>query len=581
MPTSRAATVSERTTIGLGGWTARVRLYAGLFLFAFVATHYLNHALGLISLEAMEAGRRWFIAVWRLPPLEILLAAALLAHAVAALLKAAQSNTFKLRPSEWAQLLLGLALPFLLAEHVLGTRGLSLRDGLDDTYAWTLWALWPGKAFWQGVALLAVWVHGCIGLHAWLKLKPWYEFWSPWLLGLAVLWPTLAFLGFADAGRDVAALAADRGWVSDMLFDVGFPGGDAAGWVADRKRDAAIAAAVLIGLAAGWRTYGWARARRRRGVRITYPGGAVVDVAKGATVLEASQLAGIPHASVCGGRGRCSTCRVRVSGDRDGLPPPDENERHVLARVSAPPNVRLACQLRPTADITVAPLLPATASARDARSRAAHETGDERVIAIMFADIRAFTKLSEDKLPFDVVFLLNQYFRSMGEAIESRGGRLDKFIGDGIMALFGIEAGAEAGCRQALEAMVEMSRVLQDLNDALSHDLHEPLRIGVGVHVGAVIVGEMGYRDTISVTAIGDAVNVASRLEPMTKNYGAEAIVSAEVLKIASIDLAASDNGDIARDTVEVRGREQPLEVIVLKRGLALAERVGLAEAPA
>lgn len=579
MPTSRAATGSNSKPLGAGPLASKVRLYSGLILFAFVATHYLNHALGLISLSAMEAGRLWFIAFWRLPPIEIALAAALVAHAGAALLKAARSKTFKMRRWEWAQLAFGLVLPFLLAEHVLGTRGLSLRDGLDDTYAWTLWALWPNSALVQAAAVFAVWIHGCIGLHFWLRLKSWYAPVSPWLLGVAVLWPTLAFLGFASGGQAIAALAADRGWVSDLLFDVGFPGGDAVAWVADGTRNAALGAGAAIVLAAAWRTFSWRRAKSMAGVKISYPDGAVVEAPKGVTVLEASQIAGIPHASVCGGRGRCSTCRVRISAGLESLPPADEAEKTVLARISAPPSVRLACQLRPTADVAVAPLLPATAGAKDVRERAAHESGDEREIAIMFADIRAFTKLSEDKLPFDIVFLLNQYFRSMGQAIESNGGLLDKFIGDGIMALFGVKTSGPEGCRQALAAMVEMSRVLEDLNAALQNDLDAPLRIGVGLHVGSVIVGEMGYSETTSVTAIGDAVNVASRLEPMTKNYGAEAIVSADVLRTAGLPVAASGDGGISLETVEVRGRDQALEIVVLQRGMALKAMLERAEA--
>ena len=169
--------------------------------------------------------------------------------------------------------------------------------------------------------------------------------------------------------------------------------------------------------------------------------------------------------------------------------------------------------------------------------------------------------------------------RKNSQAIEDNGGRLDKFIGDGIMALFGIEAGAQTGCRQALAAMVEMSRVLEDLNAALQHDLDAPLRIGVGLHVGSVIVGEMGYSETMSVTAIGDAVNVASRLEPMTKNYGAEVIVSVEVLTAAGLTLPPTDNDDISTDTVEVRGRDQALDIIVLKRGVALRDMLATVEA--
>lgn len=554
-----------------------MRLISGLVLFVYVATHYLNHMLGLASLSAMEAGRDWFLAFWRFPPLEILLVWALVAHVVLSLLKAAQSRTFKMTSWEWAQLALGLILPFLLASHILGTRGLALRDGLVDQYAWSVWAMWPSTAVQQGAALFAVWAHGCIGLHFWLRLKPWYSRAAPWLLALAVLWPTLAFLGFADAGQEIQRMIADsRSWVRDLLDTVGFAGRDSVAWVTTTSAQTKIGVGAMIALTGAWRTVTWYRARRAKGVQVLYPDGTSIQVAPGVSILEASRLAGVPHASVCGGRGRCSTCRVRVTHGLEEAPIADEGEAKVLKRINAAPSVRLACQLRPTKNIAVAPLLPPDATPKDARVREPHETGAERVIAIMFVDIRAFTKISEDKLPFDIVFLLNQYFRAMGEAIERNGGQLDKFIGDGIMALFGIESGAKEGCLQALAATAQMSRALDELNRTLANDLDEPLRIGVGVHVGPVIVGEMGYQNATSVTAIGDAVNVASRLEPMTKEYGAEAIVSHEVILTAGVPKDV-----FPTISVDVRGREQPLDVVVLQTGSTLTpalEPVGAAE---
>jgi adenylate cyclase len=553
--------------LGIGPKARRVRLIGGLVLFGYVATHYFNHMLGLHSLALMEAGREWFLMIWRFPPLEIILALSLVSHVVLSLLKAAQSRTFKMTKWEWAQLALGLILPFLLATHIIGTRGLSLRDGLTDTYAWSVWAMWPSTAVQQGVALFAVWAHGCIGLHFWLRLRPWYAPAAPWLLGLAVLWPVLAFAGFADAGQEIQRMiAANRDWVGDLLNAVGFGGRESFNWAIATSENAKIGAGVMIALAAIWRTISWYRAKQAQGVKVLYPDGTSIQVAPGVSILEASRLAGVPHASVCGGRGRCSTCRVRITSGLEDAPVADEGEVKVLNRINAAPGVRLACQLRPTKNIAVAPLLPPNATPKDARSRADHETGAEREIAVMFVDIRAFTKLSEDKLPFDIVFLLNQYFRAMGEAIEQNGGQLDKFIGDGIMALFGIQAGPGAGCRQALAATAQMSNALDELNRTLANDLEEPLRIGVGVHVGPVIVGEMGYQNATSVTAIGDAVNVASRLEPMTKEYGAEAIVSQEVLTTAGIT-----EGSYPATTVEVRGRDAPLDVAVLMKGSAIA----------
>ncbi len=305
--------------------------------------------------------------------------------------------------------------------------------------------------------------------------------------------------------------------------------------------------------------------RRRGVVRISYPGGQVVEVPPGVSVLEASRLAAIPHASVCGGRGRCSTCRVRIGDGLAGLPPASAAERRVLDRVGAPPNVRLACQLRPNADARVTPLLSATASPREGFRRAAYLQGTEKEIAILFADLRAFTELSERRLPYDVVFLLNRYFESMGRAVEEAGGRIDKFIGDGVMALFGLDSRPDEACRQALTAARAMGTKLEALNAALGADLEAPLRIGIGIHVGPAIVGEMGYGQATSVTAIGDAVNTASRLEAQSKTYGAQLVVSERVAERAGVDLSAFDSHEI-----QVRGRQEPLRVWVVPDARAL-----------
>src|SRR6202007_3258114 len=259
--------------------------------------------------------------------------------------------------------------------------------------------------------------------------------------------------------------------------------------------------------------------RRHGAVSGGYPDGRFVEVTPGTSVLEASRLAGIPHASVCGGRGRCSTCRVRIRGDVHGIDPPAEDELRVLRRTSATSTVRLACQLRPHGAVEVTPLLSPFSHAADGRRRVDLAQGSEREIAVLFADIRGFTALAEGRLPYDVAFVLNRYFAAMGRAVEAAGGRVDKFIGDGVMALFGIETGSEAGCRQALAAARLMSERLAELNAALRVELDRPLRIGIGIHCGPVIVGEMGYGSAAAITAIGDAVNIASRLEELTKEY--------------------------------------------------------------
>src|SRR5467141_4108928 len=174
----------------------------------------------------------------------------------------------------------------------------------------------------------------------------------------------------------------------------------------------------------------------------------------------------------------------------------------------------------------------------------------------MFADLRSFTQLSEQKLPYDLVFLLNRYFAEMGHAVEAAGGRIDKFIGDGVMALFGLDSGVEAGCREALAAARDMAERMESLNRALVHDVPEPLRIGIGIHTGPAIVGEMGFGTAVSITAVGDSVNTASRIESLTKTYACELVVSEAVMLRAGIDLA-----DAPRHEIEIRGRVERLVV--------------------
>jgi len=256
-----------------------------------------------------------------------------------------------------------------------------------------------------------------------------------------------------------------------------------------------------------------------------------------------------------------------VNEGGDGLPPPTPAERRVLDRVGAPENVRLACQARPTSDVSVTPLLPPNATTRDAHPRSTMLAGQEREIVVLFSDIRSFTEFSENKLPYDVVFVLNRYFQSMGETVETSGGYLDKFMGDGIMALFGLQTGPEEACRQAVIAARNMSLSLIELNRSLSADLEKPFRIGIGMHIGSAIVGEIGYGRAANVTAIGDTVNTASRLESISKEFSSELVLSEELVKKAGISL---DGFPIHE--VELRGRSATVQVRVVERASNLPE---------
>ncbi|HJU15994.1 MAG TPA: adenylate/guanylate cyclase domain-containing protein, partial [Stellaceae bacterium] len=508
----------------------RLRLASGLVMLAYVTMHLANHAAGLVSLAVMERVLSFVSGLWSIAPAQLLLYGSFAVHYVLALLALWERRTLRLRAAELFQLALGFLIPVLLLRHVAETRLAYLLFGTETRrYVYLLWVYFvrsPEYGFEQLLVLVVAWAHAMLGLHFWLKVKPRYARVQSPALVFAVLFPVLALLGAIEAGRQVAAFATERHWTGAVFAAMRPPTPDEArtlGLIVTYGTWFFVALVAAVLLARLMRRL----AQRRRGlVRIAYPDGRFIEVARGTSVLEASRLARIPHASICGGRGRCSTCRVRVRAAPHAVEPPGEGELRVLRRIRATPSIRLACMLRPLGTVEVTPLLPPFAAARDGRGAVDVAQGKEREIAILFVDIRDFTALAESRLPYDVVFILNRYFAAIGGAVEGAGGRVDKFIGDGVMALFGIESEAEAGCRQALVAARAISERLVELNAALAGEIETPLRIGVGIHVGAVILGEMGYGTAAQLTAIGDAVNIASRLESLTKGYGVELVLS-------------------------------------------------------
>jgi adenylate cyclase len=546
----------------------RTRLITGLILFAYVLSHFANHMLGLVSLKVMDAGLALNSQIWDTHAGRYLLYGALLVHFFMALWSIYRRHSLRMPLAELLQLVMGFSVPFLAAQHVVNTRvGMMMFEaGID--YSWTVFSFWiqnPLSGLAQVTLLAVVWLHACIGLNFWLKIKPWFPPLRQTLFALAILIPTLAALGFVSAGHAVEMLARDPAWIAAIQAKIPNMAEQARLYGIRDIIWSGVAFLIVSALLARW--VRWFVLARRGVVTVSYASGRRVQMLAGSTVLEASRSAGIPHASICGGKGRCSTCRVMVISSVDALTEADVHEHTVLRRVGAAPNVRLACQLRPSCDLQVSPLLAPNATARDGYPRPAHMQGAEREMAILFADIRGFTQISERKLPYDVVFLLNRYFMEMGMAVESAGGRVDKYIGDGVMALFGLDCDPETACRQALAAARNMSERLVALNQAIHTELAEPIRIGIGVHSGVVIVGEMGYGKTLSVTVIGDVVNTASRLEALCKPQGCELIVSQDLAARAGVDFSAYPHLEL-----EIRGRVAPLAIHAIRTGRELPE---------
>ena len=551
----------------------QIRLACGLVLFAYLVSHFLNHALGNISMDALADGVHYHTVFWQFLPVTIALYTAALVHAGLGIRALYQRRQFHWRAIEPLQLVLGLSIPALIIAHITGVRlGQTLFDHekLYPQVFYAYWVAWPYKILQMYAVLLIAWTHGCIGLYFWLRMRAFYKRAAPFLLAAAVLIPTLAMLGLYQGGRTVVADSESAAWRAENL------GPQQIGTAAEQKVLDGIADYFLIGYlgllglvlaARGAR----AIAERRGGmINLSYGNGRTVRVPRGLSVLEASLRYNVPHASVCGGRARCSTCRIRVIGDCSTLPEPSPREAFVLNRVgAADPSIRLACQLRPETDLSFFQLFMPHEMSANAHASHPHRIGQERYLVSMFVDMRGSTKLAEIQLPFDTVFIVNRFLAAVSQAVIECGGQPNQFVGDGQLALFGLAASPQVACRQALRAATMIAANVDELNQFLSHDLREPIRFGIGIHGGEVIIGDIGYRDHMVFTALGDAVNVAARLQDMTKSLACEVIVSEEVRITGGLAADA-----LPPQEVTIRGRSEPMIVHVVGEAKSLSALV-------
>lgn len=547
-----------------GNLLQRARLISGLILFTFAATHFLNHAIGLVSIDLMQTVQEARQFVTRSWVGTIVLASALIVHMGLALAKLASRTTLRMPPWEATQLTLGLAIPILLLPHIVNTRIAHVLYGVNDIYLYELLKLWPDSAILQSTLLVIVWVHGCIGLHFWLRLFAPYRRILPALLAIAIAVPLAALGGFMVAGRAVNAIAQDPAVLATIKQMSHWPSADDANklyWlrVIVRAEYAGLLGIVVLSLLWTW-VARWSAPQ----VSVTYLGGPIIKAPQGSTLLEMSRNARVPHAAVCGGRARCSTCRVRIENGGSTLPPPVFPESLTLGAINAPQNVRLACQIRPTSNLVVTRLLPpGSASPLMVDLDEADASGVEKSVAVMFVDMRGFTRLAHDRLPFDTVFILNQFFGAVGAAIVGNGGRIDKFMGDGLLAIFGQYTGVKVACRQALRTARAIDLALDDVNAKLAEEIGIALQVGIGLDAGPLLIGRIGFGDAVDYTVIGAPVNVASRLEGLAKERSLQIMLSGGVAENAGW---TTPEADFAGE-IDVRGVSAPVSVFGFKRG--------------
>ena len=342
----------------------RLRLWSGLLIAVYVVLHLANHALGLISIAAMERAREGMQAFWGTPVMLVLLYGSFVVHCGLALAVLYRRSTLRMPVWEAAQLVLGLLILPLIAAHATGTRGSRELLGIDVDYSLVLGAIWTDgfNLVRQTLLLLVVWLHVAVGLHFWLRLRIWYPKALPYLYAAALLLPVLSLLGFVESGLEVRRQILEEEAAAIIFAEMEAADPATLERVASLETGLVLCFVVAVGatlLARRRRLRSLARGRR---YRLHHANGRILEVPVGRSILEAVRAAEIPHASICGGRGRCTTCRVRVGRGLDTLPEPNGLERQALARIKADPNVRLACQTKPVGDLSVSPLIPAKAT---------------------------------------------------------------------------------------------------------------------------------------------------------------------------------------------------------------------------
>ncbi len=544
----------------------------------YVTLHLVNHSLGHISIEAMQSMLTVMSAIWSSIPGAILLYGALFVHVVLALWKITNLRSLWLAPWQWVQIVLGVAIPYMLITHILVTRAAENLLDVNVDYPYELAFLWPENALLQNLMLLVVWTHGIVGMHFWLRLRDWYQDWRPVLAAVSVVIPSLSITGWLtaaklQAGRTAALsqdgtqiVTAEQQEVMNLVINTF--------WSWDQNAKWAIIGIVILIVTI--LTMRFALASFGKRARVDYGDGKIVNATPGQTLLEVSRGARIPHMSVCGGRARCSTCRTMILSDPDELGARTDAESRLLDKLNAGPNVRLACQTRVFGNMEVRPLVQPHQQLTTRTNIDPLGWGVEKDVAVLFLDIRGFSKISEKSLPYDIVFILNALFGEVATKIEDHNGFVDKFMGDGLMAIFGINTTAEQASRDALLAAIDCQAASRTASRMLTPHLDEPIRIGIGIHTGQVVLGRIGktadQKGPSRLTAIGETVNIAARLESATKDLKAEIVVSQATNEQAGMD---GNLPSCEQSKINVHNISQPIDVIAIKDAAEFGAKFG------
>jgi len=494
----------------LGRWMPRtrrdLRLTSGIVLFTYVTLHLSCHALGLVSLDLAERALRVTVVLWHSPPGTLLLYGAAAVHVCLALLAVYDRRTLRMPPLQGLRIVLGVTMPLALIGHFIATRYAFERFALAAEYSRVVVGLWANGTSGLALGLLAPgWIHGCLGLrYAFGHRRSWQR-WKLVLFAAALLLPVFAAVGFVTMAREL-----------DVRRSGTVPTAPQDATLREAREGALVVYLALIafvGVGRSWRSV----AERRAGsiVWIEYPQ-RTVSVPRGWTVLEASRSFGIPHAAMCGGRARCTTCRVRVVRGASHCPVPAADERRVLERIAPnDPAIRLACQLRPTADIAVEPLVSVATSAARAAPQPSQAAADHDA-ALLLVDVRLDPgDAATSAAAHDTLHALARAFAIVDAAAAAAAVEPHRHSASSWLLVFRGEDRAAAVAR-ALAVAERIACDAERLAAALGSELGLAMRTALVVHVGRIAVGAIGPGATAVAGAPIDAVEKAPATLPST-----------------------------------------------------------------
>ena len=261
-----------------------------------------------------------------------------------------------------------------------------------------------------------------------------------------------------------------------------------------------------------------------------------IDCPEDKTILDATLTAKLNHTHACGGQGKCSTCRVSIMTGIENCSPRNEAEQEIAAKLNFPPEIRLACQTNTTGDISIRRMvsdkLDMDMISEQFSENAEIALGRQQALAIVFTDIVNYTSFAEKFPPYDIVHVLNRYYRMMNSIIQDHNGIISDVAGDGILAVFGTGTEDSNSVSDAIQAIKGMNQRLDLFNKYLEENFNIKFGIRAGVHYGNVIVGPFDTGSMKKIAVIGDNVNYASRIESANKEFNTTLLLSEDAYQM-------------------------------------------------